>query len=307
MCSRCSQRKLQCVYEPHTKTHKDDLIREIEQLRGDNTNLRDHNRTIEEIAAESDTMNQSLREESHWQKVILRTIGSNGHNKEIIRRLRAGESHQAIATWLIRENPDFAKIGPEATNVHNLVNIVKLLEHQYREDDNLSPREVGGPPFLWTKFITNEVFIGHLFNLYFTWVHPVHMFFKELDFREDFKSDHGLHCSRPLVNAICAMACNLLKVDPGEDGWSPQDAATLRDGFMAEARKLLVLESVSHMTSIQAFAVMFLVELSSGKARNGIGYLRSAIENMGRQSDAQYSKEAKELMFWGILTLNSYD
>jgi hypothetical protein len=60
------------------------------------------------------------------------------------------------------------------------------------------------------------------------------------------------------------------------------------------------------MTSIQSFAIMYLVELSSGKARSAVGYLRSAVENLKASSGPQQSDEAKETTFWGIQTLNTY-
>lgn len=281
------------------------MIREIESLRGDNTLLQNRNKEIEEAAVENDIINQSLREEGNWDKIILRTIGSNGHDTEIIEKLRAGESHQAIAGWLVRVNPDFEALGLQPTTYHKLVDVVKLVETQYQEQDNLSQQKSLEYHFRWTKVTTNEVFVGHLLDLYFTWVHPIHMFFSESDFKDDFKSNQENHCSASLVNAICAMACHLLKVDHGENRQNSEDTTTLRDGFMGEARKLLVPDSFFRMTSIQTFAVMFLVEQSSGKARNAIGYLRSAIDNMRIKDDVQ-SKGAKELMFWGVQTLNTY-
>ena len=297
-------RKLDCVYEPHTKTHKDDLIREIEALRGDNSVLQTRNREIEESAAENDVANQNLREEGNWHRIILQTIGNNGHDREIINRLRAGESHQAIADWLVGENPT---LSDQSITHNNLVDVVRLFETRYQDQDTQLFPGYKEYQFPWTKVTSNEKFIRHLLNLYFTWVHPVHMLFSESAFRRDFEANQKSHCSAPLVNAICAMACNLLETEThGPDRRNIVDAATMRDGFMNEARTLLSPRSYQFMTSIQAFAIMFLVDLSSGKARNSIGYLRSAIDNVVTRDDAQHSEEAKELTLWGIQTLNSY-
>lgn len=249
-----------------------------------------------------------MREEGAWQKTILETIGSNGHDREIISRLRSGDSHQSIAEWLHHENPDFAQ-GLEAPTTHRrLIDVVKLYENQCQQEDGLS-RQSSGPPGLeipWTKVTISHRLIGHLFDLYFTWVHPVHMLFSELDFKHDFRANVEINCSASLVNAICAMGCNLLESEDVGDKRNRVDAATLRDGFMNEARATLDTSSYGYMTSIQTFAVMFLVELGSGKARKAIGYLRSALDNLKTSNGPPLSEEAMEITAWGLHTLNTY-
>ena len=255
-----------------------------------------------------DTDNRTLREEGIWQKTILETIGSNGHDREIISRLRRGDSHQSIAEWLHLENPDFAQ-GLEAPTTHRrLIDVVKIYEKQCQQDDGLnrqspSPSEVEIP---WTKVTQSHKLIGHLFDLYFTWVHPVHMLFSELDFKYDFRGNIQTNCSASLVNAICAMGCNLLESEDIGHQRNRIDAATLRDGFMNEARATLSPSSYSQMTSVQTLAVMFLVDLSSGKARRAIGYLRSAVENLKTSDGSPLSEEATEITVWGLHTLNTY-
>lgn len=255
-----------------------------------------------------DTDNRTLREEGAWQKTILETIGSNGHDREIISRLRKGDSHQSIAEWLHQENPQFAR-GLEAPTTHlRLIDVVKLYEVQCQQEDGLgrqspSPSEAEIP---WTKVTISRKLLGHLFDLYFTWVHPVHMLFSELDFKHDLSANMQTNCSASLVNAICAMGCNLLESEDVGDRRNRIDAATLRDGFMNEARAALTPSSYCYMTSIQTLAVMFLVELGSGKARKAIGYLRSAVDNLTNSNGAPLSEEANEITVWGLHTLNTY-
>ena len=252
-------------------------------------------------------MNQGLREEGAWQRIILQTIGSNGHDREIIKKLRAGESHQSIADWLVHRNPDLGTLGAKSSTHRELVDVVKIFEAQCQGDDGLerfSPET--SSELRWTKVCTSQKLVGHLFDLYFTWVHPVHMLFSEMDFKVEFKHDMDTYCSPSLVNAICAMACHFLDGDNARDRQNVVDSATLRDGFMAEARTTLTPETFHHMTSIQSFAIMYLVELSSGKARSAVGYLRSALENLKASSGPQQSEGAKEITFWGIQTLNTY-
>lgn len=256
---------------------------------------------------EVDSVNRDLREEGNWQRIILRTIGSNGHDREIIRKLRVGESHQAIADWLVRQNPDFGSLGAEATTHRELVDVVKAFESQCQGQDGLyrfSPDVTADIP--WTNVSTSHILLGHLFDLYFTWVHPVHMLFSELDFKQNFKNKVDTYCSSPLVNAICAMACHLLDGDHIRERRNIVDAATLADGFMAQAKATLIPDTYHFMTSIQAFAVMYLVELSSGRARSATGYLRSAVEYLKSTTGPEQSEEAKELTFWGVHTLSTY-
>ena len=236
----------------------------------------------------------------------MQTIGRNGHDREIIVRLRNGDSHQSIAEWLHQENPGFAR-GLETPTTHRrLIDVVKLYETQCQQEDGLlrqdsDPSETDIP---WTRVTASHKLVGHLFDLYFTWVHPVHMLFSELDFKQDFKGNIEINCSASLVNAICAMGCNMLESED-VDRRSRIDAATLRDGFMNEARATLTPDSYGYMTSVQTLAIMFLVELSSGKARKGVGYLRSAVDNLNINR-SPLSEEANEITMWGLHTLHTY-
>lgn len=233
-------------------------------------------------------------------------IGSNGHDREIIRRLRAGESHQTIADWLVQENPDFGTLDPESQSHRRLIDVVKVYEAQCSGDDGLRRFSPSPSEIPWTQVSTSHKLIGHLFDLYFTWVHPIHMLFSELDFKHDFKNTLNTYCSSSLVNAICAMGCTLLESEAVSDSSRSRiDAATLRDGFMAEARENLKPDTYRQLTSTQTFGVMYLVELSSGRARNAAGYLRSAVENLQTIEVHSQSDEAKELTLWGLQTLNT--
>lgn len=262
---------------------------------------------MEEEAAQVGTLTRNLRGEGAWHRVILDTIGNDGHDREIIRRLRAGESHHTIADWLIRENPDFSNLGLQPTPQSRLVDVVKLFEGQFQKQDGLRPFESSGSELRWTKVSTSQKLVGHLLDLYFTWVHPVHMLFSEMDFRKDFIDDEEGYCSVPLVNAICAMACNLLEGEHAHEQRSSVEAETLRDGFMDEARRTLTPDSYRRMTSVQTFAIMYLVEVSEGKARNAGGYLRSAVDCMNMDHGLQYDEEIKEITLWGLHTLNTYN
>lgn len=300
------QRKLTCIYEPHTKTHKDDLIREIETLRGDNTSLLGQNKEMAETAMDLENRNKGLQETSDWQKIILDTIGSNGHDREIIRRLRAGESHQSIADWLSQLDTLSRDLQQVPVSQRSLIDVVGSIERHYQEDGLGNINSVDASPSIpWTTVCSSAILIGHLLDLYFAWVHPFHMLFSELDFKRDFRMHAEVYCSTSLVNAICAMACHLLESEVVDDQISGVDASTLCQAFMDDARASLHPNNFHHMTSIQTFAVMYLVDLGSGKAQNASKYLRTAVDSLKLNHEHEQSAEAIELSTWGIHTLNT--
>ena len=262
-----------------------------------------------EEAAENEGMNQNLRQEGLRDRIILETISNNGHEREVVARLRSGHSHQDIADWLLQVNPELVtRIGRDGVSRRRLVDVVRGFEAQF-EDDGLHRSDTGVLQHSWTEVSNNSGLIGHLFDLYFTWIHPVHMLFNENDFKRDFRLRQETHCSATLVNAICAMACSLHDKETMTHSWNvSNDTSALRDAFMGEAKNTTMRISKERMTTIQAFAVMYLVELSAGKARNASSYLRVAVDSMvkanARDPNPQ-SPESREVTLLGLQTLNT--
>lgn len=320
-CSRCQKRDLTCVYQLHIKSHKDELIREIEGLSREKKELEDEYRDISEAHAGLQSENRDLQESSFSSNIILETISKNGHDKEIVARLRAGESHQSIADWLIKQLQIEKSIDILPQSRRGLLEVVKRYENEYKYADGLLANETSdqdNTKIIWTNVSSSRTLIRHLFDLYFTWIHPVHMLFHELEFLQSFRTNEGRNCSEVLVNAICAMGCLLLENEGSRKVSSParsarqlpvgdaQEAATLREGFMNEARRRLTPDAYKDLTSVQALGIMYLVEFSSGKARNALGYLRSSVENLTAAAATQ-STEAQQITHWGINNLNTYD
>ena len=307
-CSKCVQRRITCAWEPHTKESKDDLIQQI-------MDLQSRNKDITELSNKAEGERRDFQQTNEWQAIILQTMGQNGHDREIIKRLREGQSYQNIADWLVAQDPNYQNLGLEPSTHHTLTEAVRIFEAQCHSYDGLQrtgvPNTVGTP---WTSVTADHRLIGHLFDLYFTWIHPVHMLFSELDFKRDFResktSQATTYCSSSLVNAICAMACHQLDPEKIEergflDVRRGMNAATLREGFMEEAKKGLIPGIYNDMPSSQALAVMYLVEWSSGRARSALGYLRSATEGL-KPPYGNQSEEAIQLTYWGIKTLVTY-
>lgn len=298
-----------CVWQPHTKESKDDLIQQILALQHRNSEM-----TAQ--SAKNEEERREFQQTTECQATILQTIGRNGHDQEIIQRLRDGQTTQVIADWLAGEDPDFQNLGADSTLRLTLKEVVKMFEDQCQAYDGVKDQEseyTSKKP--WTRVTSDHKLIGHLFDLYFTWVHPVHMLFSKQEFAKEFRENtaetESVYCDSVLVNAICAMACHLLDNDKLPRGSQAMDtdqvlnAARLREAFMAEARRGLTRETCEDITSVQAFALMYLVDWSSGKARHGLPYLRSAAEFLKPSYESQ-SEKAVEITFWGIRTLITY-
>ncbi|KAL8904054.1 MAG: hypothetical protein Q9207_003515 [Kuettlingeria erythrocarpa] len=303
-CTRCRLRNLNCHYEPHSKTHKESLLREIASLRKDNTRLRAVNEEVSNTAGDLKQKNEGLRLIEGWQRIILETIGQNGHDREIIKKLRSGETTHSIADWLCEQNPIQHQMHVVPPGDRSLLDIVDAFEEQLRREDGRGrEKDSDTSHWGWTTVSLSQTLLGHLFDLYFTWVHPVHMLFSENDFRDSYANSDETYCSSALVNAICAMACHLM--DPNDTD-TDVDIAKLMNGFMNQARQEVKPQNYMSLTSVQALAVMYLADLSSGRARSATGYLRASVEFLKATELDGQSPKAREISLWGIQTLNTY-
>jgi hypothetical protein len=63
----------------------------------------------------------------------------------------------------------------------------------------------------------------------------------------------------------------------------------------------------TQMTPVSAvtYAILFLVELSSGKGASAFSHLRLAVESLRNVSQGNWSEEAFEITSFGIHTLNT--
>ncbi|KAI4088640.1 MAG: hypothetical protein LQ339_008688 [Xanthoria mediterranea] len=303
-CTRCQTRRLECRYEPHTKTRKELLLQEIANLKRDNTRLKTINREVLSDASDLREQHQGLQDLHDWQQIILDILGRNGHDRDIIKKLRAGENTESIARWLCQQQPISSQLHIVPPDERSLLDIVGAFEHHYRREDGLGrDRRSDTMRLRWTEVTASETLLGHLFDLYFTWVHPIHMLFSEIDFKESFRTNDDTYCSPALVNAVCAMACHLVDANDLEN--EDVDVDTLAQAFMNQARHEVLPQNYCILTSVQALAVMYLADLSSGKARSATGYLRASVEFLKAAELDGQSPAAREISLWGIQTLNT--
>ncbi|KAL8666105.1 MAG: hypothetical protein Q9168_007553 [Polycauliona sp. 1 TL-2023] len=302
-CTRCKARHLDCRYEPHTKTRRELLLQEIANLKRDNSRLKSINKEVVSDASDLREQHQGLQDLHDWQQIILDILGRNGHDRDIIQKLRAGENSEKIARWLCQQQPILNQLHIVPPEERSLLDIVGAFEHHYRREDGLGvDQSLDMMRLRWTEVTGSQTLLGHLFDLYFTWVHPIHMLFSEIDFKESFRTNSDTYCSPALVNAICAMACHMLD---SKDIEEDVDVDTLVQAFMNQARHEVLPQNYTLLTSVQALAVMYLADLSSGKARSATGYLRAAVEFLKATELDGQSPAAREISSWGIQTLNT--
>ena len=257
------------------------MIREIQRLQRKNEHLEEEN--------------DSLGERNNWIEKIMRSLKDDGQGIEIIQRLKRGESHKTIAEWLGRplsgEMQDMSPITE--------IRLTEAIEQYHRElVESHDPR-------YWTNVTADVVLIEHLVTLYLTWIHPVHMLFDEGHFVKSFKQCSDVYCSSSLVNIICAMSCHLLHSTWDDDEETRNGIYNLRSKFLEETRSLMKNAEVSKMTSIQTYAIMFLVELGSGQGLIASSHLRLATESLITKQTSEQTSESEEVAAWGILTLHT--
>ena len=183
-----------------------------------------------------------------------------------------------------------------------LVDVVERIERLYIRDEEIDKSLE--PVTKWTTVPVKPALIALLFERYFTWVHPYHMLFSETNFLDCYLRGDNACCSGALVNAICAMACHFLDGSNMDTTQDVHDLSELRQAFLAEARSELGAKRDQLITTHQAFAVLFMDELSAGKARNATTYLRCAADELEMRGFG-HKDEVYEASRWGIHTLNT--
>ncbi|KAL3428502.1 nitrogen assimilation transcription factor nit-4 (fungal specific transcription factor) [Phlyctema vagabunda] len=240
-CKRCASRveTSDCVYEIHIKHAKEELVRQIKELKA----------------------------KDHVTEQILHALSSSDDEQipEIVQRLRRGDEYQSIATWLEKATAADDEILSPRGSQHSL-----NLESSDHEMSGTKSNQ-----FRWTYVTSNPAVIDHLLQLYFAWVHPVHTLFSEGHFVDSYKRESPQYCSETLVNAICAMACHLHSHDDADE----IDFDALGACFSEAARSSIDATDM-RLTSVQSFAVLFLVDCAQSQALRAASYLRVATNSI---------------------------
>lgn len=211
---------------------------------------------------------RELRAKNRLSERIFKTLQSSEKAPDILRALNNGESIESIAESLGRpameEHDGFSPIGSPSSVVGG------------------SEYELGAQirsGFSWTPVTHDSATLDHLFQLYFAWVHPVSTLFSEGHFVDSYKLQRQRHCSSPLVNAMCALACHYHTQSEDSDLDPDQLGVHFSEAFLAGFEP-----DDKSITTIQAAAVMFLVELGRGFGLRASSYLRLATESIAELS-----------------------
>jgi len=148
---------------------------------------------------------------------------------------------------------------------------------------------------------TDPVVLDHLFQLYFAWIHPVHTLFSEGHFVNSFRYNSRLFCSTVLVNAMCALACHL------HTNADTDEIEQLGLSFSDAARSEIEPDD-GCLTTIQALAVMFLVDCARGRGLRASSYLNLAsrsLSNVKILQDDGFLEVVRDTT-QGIRSLNMY-
>ncbi|KAL8718910.1 MAG: hypothetical protein Q9225_004013 [Loekoesia sp. 1 TL-2023] len=233
-CSRCANRQQSrsCVYEMHSKAAKDQMMAEIERLRTENQHLVQRHLVLGEKNDLLESVVQSLRDDHQ--------------SKEIMHYLKRGENLRSIAERLGRPSiADLRSISPESERQLN----TSIEQYRQRWIDSQDP-------CFWTNVTSDPVLVEHLMTLYLTWIHPLHVIFDEEEFMSSFRKCEDLYCSPSLVNAICAMACHVLRSEWRRDDGAQGGIDHLQRKFMDEVEELLRDGKAPKMVAIQTWAVV---------------------------------------------------
>jgi hypothetical protein len=218
---------------------------------------------------------------------ILRALSTDQYIPEILRRLKNGDTYESIVEWL--GPSEGVDVTSPASSQHS------ALEHSDQEMDATAST------FHWTAVTSDSRVLDHLFQLYFAWVHPVHTLFSEGHFVDSFRTNSPHYCSPVLVNAMCALACHLhTNAEPDE---SEQLGKRFSDAVRAD-----IDPHDGALTTIQAFAVMFLVDCARGSGLRAASYLKvatSLLSNIDVLEDDGF-KEVLRNTRRGLRCLNRY-
>ena len=293
-CTRCLDRHIDCIFVETVKDTKEDLI---EQLRIE----RQRNETLK---TEKQKTENEKNEFKQWGQALLKLCTSQQYFEDPGIRLSAQQSREKITNWIHRKVPESTDYEIDPFDIRPLDAVIENARVRCRRRPELQAARLPKSDEKWTDVTSDPMLTGYLLTLYFAYVHPTHMLFDESLFLRDYELNRGPHCSRSLVNAICAMACHMYDL-PRElsDREACRTVVLMRNAFLYESENWLHSYEPGDLTSVQTFAILYLVHLSSGRAGTAIGHLKVALEHLPYVKLSSQGESAKRLTVLGVQTL----
>jgi hypothetical protein len=182
----------------------------------------------------------------------------------------------------------------------------------------LGPTYVGepiqDPDRSWTSLTSDRGLVEHLMALYFCWEYPTFASLSKEHFLTDFLAGRPRYCSSLLVNAMLALGCRFSTIP--ESRSDPENGETSGDHFFAEAKRLLMEDDHTSLTTIQALGLIAIREASCGRDTESFYYggqaIRLAVEfglhtevtDPEKSSDTGMDHEVRAATFWGAFALD---
>ncbi|KAI9731647.1 MAG: hypothetical protein M1818_007777 [Claussenomyces sp. TS43310] len=199
---------------------------------------------------------EALRAEISTKEQILRAVAEYEHPATILGRLKNNETYDSIVRWLARKSSQ-----------EDMLRLVKESQRPLLKSVSSA--------FRWTSVIGETSILDYLFQLYFAWVHPAHTLFSEGHFVDNYMNQSSHFCSSTLVNAICAMACHL-HTSSSDDTVDFDHLGTM----FSDAARASISTTDKSLTTVQASAIMFLVDCARGDCLRASSYLKAATDNI---------------------------
>lgn len=111
-------------------------------------------------------------------------------------------------------------------------------------------------PCLWIDVTCDPVLVEHLMILYLTWIHTLHVLLDEGEFISSFRMYEDVYISLSLVNAICVMACHVLRSEWRGDDGAHSGIDHLQVKFMNEVEHLQRHVETPKLVAIQTWAIV---------------------------------------------------
>jgi hypothetical protein len=208
---------------------------------------------------------QQLQEEGHVASQILHALSADENVREMIDTLQnkftGKDTVNSLNGFLARDleaSSSLKSLNPMSTASNGDTGALKSTFE------------------FWTSVIPDSTTIDHLLQLYFIHVHPIHSLFHKVHFINSRHRHSEDFCSSILVDALCAMACSVHP--PNSNGI---DYVKLGQEFSDNVKAEIDSQDPT-VTTVQAFAVMFLVDLSYSNALRAASYLRTASEILAK-------------------------
>ncbi|KAF7959677.1 hypothetical protein EAE96_001291 [Botrytis aclada] len=187
---------------------------------------------------------------------VFESLAVADDEREILDRIRNRDSIQDIAQWL-----------GTTVDVKEQLSTLQIIDNEVDDLETSS--------FQWTTVTADKDVLHHLFSLYFTWVHPSHSLFNEQHFVHSMQNNSNEFCSPLLFNAICTMACYLHTILESDK----INYKELGQKFADVVKHNIDAEDMSLMT-IQAFAILFLIDCAQGYGMHASAYLEVASSSL---------------------------